>query len=76
MLIWKDLFPEFVEIKKAETIVNDYDFCGGQIENVVRKCRIECILNGKKPDFGMLKTFCDEDFLAKQRKTIIGFRCT
>ena len=74
MRIWKDLFPEFAKIKKARTIANDYEFSGGQIENIIRKCRIECILNGKKPDFEMLKTFCDEERLVKHENHIIGFK--
>ena len=73
--IWESLIPEISSVAHHEQIVNQYPFSGGQIENIARKCRIESILEGKKPDFGMLKTFCDEEFLAKQRKTITGFRC-
>ena len=72
--IWKDMFPEIKKIKNAKTIANEYDFSGGQIENIVRKCRIESILNGNKPDFDMVKTFCDEELLAKQRTAVAGFR--
>ena len=72
--IWKDMFPEIKKIKNAEIIANDYNFSGGQIENIVRKCRIEYILNGKKPNLDMLRMFCDEELLNKQRTPIAGFR--
>ena len=72
--IWKDMFPEIKKIKNAKAIANDYAFSGGQIENIVRKCRIENILNGKKPDFDMVKNFCDEELLAKQKTAVAGFR--
>ena len=74
MKIWMDMFPEIKKIKNAKTIATDYAFSGGQIENIVRKCRIEYILNGKKPDYHMLKTFCEEELLTKQRTPIAGFR--
>ena len=74
LLIWKDMLPEIEEMEGAETIATNYEFSGGQIENIVRKCRIEYILNGKKTDFDTLKTFCDEELLAKSRTSIAGFR--
>ena len=53
---------------------NSYAFSSGQIENIARKCRIECILEGKKPAFDMVKTFCDEELLARPRTQITGFQ--
>ena len=72
--IWKDMFPEIKKIKGTKAIATDYAFSGGQIENIVRKCRIEYILNGKMPNYNMLKTFCDEELLTKQRTSVAGFR--
>ncbi len=76
LMIWKDMLPEIKKIKKAKTIATDYAFSGGQIENIVRKCRIEYILNGKKPNINMLKMFCDEELLSKHKvqTAVIGFR--
>ena len=71
--IWEDMIPEIKDIENHDRIVESYPFSGGQIENIARKCRIECILEGKNPDFGMLKTFCDEELLAKPRTQITGF---
>ena len=72
--IWEDMIPEIKDIENHDRIVESYTFSGGQIENIARKCRIESILEGKKPDFGMLKTFCDEELLAKPRTQITGFQ--
>ena len=72
--IWEDMIPEITSIAHHEQIVDQYPFSGGQIENVARKCHIESILEGKNPDFGMLKTFCDEELLAQPRTQITGFQ--
>ena len=72
--IWEEMIPEIKDIDNHNQIVENYPFSGGQIENIVRKCRIECILEGKKPDFSMLKTFCNEELLAKPRTQITGFQ--
>ena len=72
--IWHDLLPEAKGIKNLKQIVDDYPFSGGQIENIARKCKIEYILEGKTPDFDMLKSFCDEEVLIKTRTHVAGFR--
>lgn len=72
--IWQDLLPEIKGIGNFKQIVNDYPFSGGQIENIARKCRIEYILEGKTPDFDMVKSFCDEELLVKTRTHVAGFR--
>ena len=74
MHIWQDMIPEIKDIENHERIVESYAFSGGQIENIARKCKIESILNGKAPDFDMLKTFCDEENLVKERSHVAGFR--
>ena len=72
--IWESMIPEITSITNHKQIVEHYPFSGGQIENIARKCKIECILNGKAPDFDMLKTFCDEENLVKERSRVAGFR--
>lgn len=74
MHIWEDMIPEIKDIENHDRIVGSYAFSGGQIENIARKCKIESILNGKAPDFDMLKTFCDEENLVKERSRVAGFR--
>jgi SpoVK/Ycf46/Vps4 family AAA+-type ATPase len=72
--IWESMIPEITSITNHMQIVDHYPFSGGQIENIARKCKIESILNGKAPDFDMLKTFCDEEILVKERSHVAGFR--
>ena len=72
--IWGSMIPEITSIANHKQIVERYPFSGGQIENIARKCKIESILNGKSPDFDMLKTFCDEELLVKPHTQIIGFQ--
>lgn len=72
--IWENMIPEIKDIENHDQIVESYAFSGGQIENIARKCKIESVLNGKTPDFDMLKTFCDEELMVKERTHIAGFR--
>ena len=72
--IWEAMIPEITNIANLKEIVERYPFSGGQIENIARKCKIESILNGKAPDFDMLKAFCDEEVLVKERARVAGFR--
>ena len=72
--IWESMIPEITSITNHMQIVDHYPFSGGQIENIARKCKIESILNGKALDFDVLRTFCDEEFLVKERARVAGFR--
>jgi len=71
--IWRTMIPQ-LDDDTAMQLAMCYDFSGGQIENIARKSQIECILEGTTPDFETLRTFCDEEFMAKPRNTILGFR--
>ena len=51
-----------------------YDFSGGQIENVTRKCDIESILYGDKYiTEERIEQYCKEEVLVKNNGTRIGF---
>jgi len=71
--IWNTMMPA---LTKEETIIlaNDYNFSGGQIENIVRKYTVDCILNGIAPTIDTIHNYCQSEFLYKneQRKRI-GF---
>jgi len=53
-----------------------YDFSGGQIENIVRKCKIHQILTGQEATIGEIETFCSNELLSSNadRRQSIGFR--
>lgn len=71
--IWKTMIPQ-LDDETALQLASNYNFSGGQIENIARKSQIECILEGSTPNFEMLRTFCDEECLTKSRNKVVGFR--
>ncbi len=71
--IWRTMIPQ-LDDDTAMQLALRYNLSGGQIENIARKCKIESILNGKAHEFDMLKTFCDEENLVKERSRVAGFR--
>ena len=72
--IWESMIPEITSIANHLQLVERYPFSGGQIENIARKCKIESVISGKALDFDMLKTFCDEESLVKERFRMAGFK--
>ena len=68
--IWMDKIPVLSD-EDAKILAENYDFSGGQIENVVRKKEIHEILNGELVEFSLIREFCEEELLVKQPK--IGF---
>lgn len=70
--IWKDKIPQLEE-KEAEYLAGNFDFSGGQIDNIARKCLMKSVLKDKQPDINELKRFCEqESVIGKQNK--IGFQ--
>ena len=71
--IWRTMLPS-LSIEEAEMLAKDFDFSGGQIENIVRKREIKSIINTSDPGFNEILAFCSEEIInsgAKRRK--IGF---
>ncbi len=71
--IWQSMLPELSE-SEALQLSHEYDFSGGQIENVVRKKAVNDILGEKATTFTDIRSFCEEETLtggASKRK--IGF---
>ena len=71
--IWQSMMPELSE-KTAERLASAYDFSGGQIENITRKCDIESILYGE--DYvtdEKVEQYCREENIVRKGTTRIGF---
>ncbi len=70
--IWKSKFPA---TNKAESLLlaKKYIFSGGQIENILRKYKMQAVLLQRKPNFEELNQLCNEEisFVIKQKR--IGF---
>ncbi len=71
--IWQSMLPELSE-KTAVKLASAYDFSGGQIENITRKCDIESILYGD--DYvteEKIEQYCREEKIVKKGGARIGF---
>jgi hypothetical protein len=67
------MMPELTE-NQAEELAREYDFSGGQIENISRKKKIQSIIECCDPDFATLKKYCGEEQLNSEKKRRrIGF---
>jgi hypothetical protein len=72
--IWQTMLPALNQ-EESRTLASQYNFSGGQIENIVRKYTVDAILNGTDPSFEAVQGYCKTEFLYKeeaQRK--IGFK--
>lgn len=71
--IWQSMMPELSE-ETAGRLASAYDFSGGQIENITRKCGIESILYGEEfVTEEKINQYCKEETLVKRNGTKIGF---
>ena len=71
--IWQSMLPDLSE-EESLTLAREFDFSGGQIENVVRKRFIDEVLTGERIDLDALQTLCRNDQLGDNKgKQPIGF---
>lgn len=71
--IWRSMLPELTS-DAATRLASAYDFSGGQIENITRKCDIESILYGD--DYvteEKIEQYCREEKIVKKGSARIGF---
>lgn len=72
--IWKSKMPHLSD-EDCAMLASQFDFSGGQIDNIVRKNEINEIIHGNKVDVKTLLEFCREETLSNQVvRTEIGFR--
>ena len=72
--IWKSMLPSATE-EQITQIAKQYDFSGGQIENIARKITINNVLtNSTNIDQTILEQFCEDEFLdLRKNKKNVGF---
>ena len=71
--IWRSMLPELSE-KEAHQLSADFDFSGGQIENIVRKKTVRALISGQEPTFAEIRELCQEEGLDNQSsRRRIGF---
>jgi len=70
--IWNSKLPILSE-SECEILARNFDFSGGQIDNIVRKNEIHEILHGISIDFNNIVEFCKTECLNKNSGVTIGF---
>lgn len=70
-LIWQHYLPQ-LSSEQSRKLAQQYDFSGGQIQNILRKAEIEEILHGKQASFEDILQHCSTELLTES-KTAIGF---
>jgi SpoVK/Ycf46/Vps4 family AAA+-type ATPase len=72
--IWQTMMPVLSQ-EESRSLAKEFNFSGGQIENIVRKYTVDSILNGNKPSMEAINGYCKTEFMYKedgQRRT--GFQ--
>ena len=77
--IWQSMICDLTE-KDALALSKEYNFSGGEIENISRKLTVDSILYGSTTSLKLLREYCDSEAINKKRKNerspISGFsRC-
>ncbi len=74
ILIWKDKISG-LEDGDYKWLAENFDFSGGQIENITRKVVLNQVLSGCLPNILQLRKFCEEESITKNNvdRTRIGF---
>ena len=60
--IWKSMIPSLSD-EFAQSLAQEFDLSGGQIENIARKRTVELILSGTEPSEEMIREYCREETL-------------
>ena len=72
--IWKSMIPSLTD-EFAQSLAQEFDLSGGQIENIARKRTVELILSGNEPSEEMMREYCREETLTTRNdsRSRIGF---
>lgn len=70
----KTILPALSEAE-AVSLATEFDFSGGQIENISRKRMIDSVISGYEPDYAAIKGYCGEELILKSvnSRRLIGF---
>ena len=71
--IWRAMFKDQLTEQQAMELAEEFDFSGGEIENVARKSSIDYILEGEPLTMPRLRQYCREERLASRSAPRIGF---
>ena len=70
--IWKSMLGE-LSTAQARLLAAEFDFSGGQIENISRKRLVKSVIDGRDPSLEDIRAFCAEEMIQKNTCKRIGF---
>lgn len=71
--IWQSMIPSLSD-EDAMILAAEYDFSGGQIENIARKQTVEQVLSGIEPNLDSIRKICNaENLHSRQNTRRIGY---
>lgn len=73
--IWESLVEGLRE-EDAKVLASEYDFSGGQIENISRMMTVDYILSGQEPKLDSIRKMCQNETISsskKKERARIGF---
>ena len=71
--IWESMLGTTISQNDALTLASEYDFSGGQIENIVRKQTVDYILEGCAATLESLRRYCEEEKINTKTRNTVGF---
>ena len=73
--IWSSMLKNISD-DDAHKLASEFDFSGGQIENIARKRTIDFILSGEFADLEAIEGYCRTELLenTKKCKPVVGFK--
>lgn len=71
--IWKSKIQKLTPAL-ANTLSSEFDFSGGQIENITRKFMIDSVLNEVSASYDTLAAYCREELIHKTVESRLGYR--
>ena len=70
--IWQSKLAWLAE-EQCRKLAADYDFSGGEIDNIVRKVIMDGVINGTSPDFSFIVEQCKSERLMSSKHTRIEY---
>ncbi len=71
--IWQNKLPVLSE-EQCTALAGEFDFTGGQIDNIVRKCETYDVLYGTVASMDTIVKYCRSENLQQMALTAIGFK--
>jgi SpoVK/Ycf46/Vps4 family AAA+-type ATPase len=71
-MIWQSKLPWLLP-EDCQLLAKQFDFPGGQIDNVVRKVEVEAIINDNFLSFELVTLFCNQELMVRESRGRVGF---